>query len=202
MAEQDDDIPEGTADVGELLELNEQPAINPARPLPQTRRELFVINLISGMGIYDSYLKAGFSGKQSKCASDIHKHPDVQARLQYLLEREYETVMEDRARARCNTIYTEAMAMIEAEQVRALAMKLGRPASAVAAITLKGRISGVLRKDDDYGDMPVKDMSLAYLEKLRAELRRDIKQLSELSSGSDESEGTGNQTRPVGGTRH
>lgn len=151
--------PEDQADV------EDRPALNPARPLWPLRREMACLNLFSGMNQSEAYVAAGF--KDASVACRFFKNEDVYARLMWMAEAEFERVRADVARARCAVIYADALAMAEAEEVRIMAMKLNRPGAALGAVVLKARLAGLLKHDDDGLNLPLGDMTLDQVEKYR-----------------------------------
>lgn len=122
--------------------------IDASKPLKRPQRERYAQLLFAGTGQTDAYEMAGFS-RDTSAATRMARQPDVAARLEWLFEEQLRKTMEESARAYSACIYDQAQAMIEAEMVRSMAMKLGRASAAINAVRTKALLSGLIKRDDD-----------------------------------------------------
>src|SRR5436305_50420 len=99
--------------------------------LDNPRHERFAQELAKGKSQAEAYTEAGFKPNDSNC-SRLNGNERIQARVAELL---------DRVAIRCEV--TAASLIDEAEEARMLALKLGQPSAAVAAIKEKGVLAGV-----------------------------------------------------------
>jgi phage terminase small subunit len=118
-----------------------------------TKQQKFVEEVVSGKSQSDAYKAAYNVGKMQPStirneASKLLKNPDVTAMLKHLREK-----------ATARVQYDTEDAMIEADEAFKLAMNLGEPSAAVAAITLKAKLMGLIVKDRKNEKSPLADLS-------------------------------------------
>lgn len=152
--------------------LDERPNFDPARPLKDVRRERIAQNLLTGMSTTDAVEMAGFH-RNASWASKLCRHPDIAARVEWMMEQLWAQEMERVAQDRAKISYGLFAAMTEAEMARALAMQQKRPAAAINAIRLKAILAGLVRDTDEGLRKPVSDMTIEELEQARDAYARD-----------------------------
>lgn len=183
-------------------ELERAPAAKtPWLPLQPPRRENFAQLYASGMTARAAYTAAGFTSKRTDKKVEIKDHVDVAARVAWIQEQKAKAFHEEARTAYCAQIYEKPLAMAEAEDVRRMAMELKRPSAAMHAIIFKARISDLLKQQDDGLGMPLHDMSIEQLEKMRVSFGRELRDLKSLLSTVDAGDspgGTGEDGRSRG----
>jgi hypothetical protein len=112
-------------------------------PLRPQQREWFVQSLLGGMSLSAAYRAAGFVGGSAWLASKIAKHPDIVARLEYLKGEIFRQREQHQVRANCAAVNKDQL-MVQAEEMRIMALDLKRPAAAMRAIELKAHLAGLL----------------------------------------------------------
>jgi len=122
-------------------------------PLRNQRHEVFAQQLAGGKTADDAYRLAGYKPDR-KNAHRLTTLDDVMTRI-----RELQSKGAQKAEI------TLASLLEEAEQARALAMQLGQPGAAIAAIKEKGVLSGMrVEKRENLNKTPLSAMTDAELE--------------------------------------
>lgn len=98
--------------------------------LSNPRHERFAQEVAKGNSATQAFIRAGYSANRGN-ATRLNANESVQRRVSELKDR-----------AALKTEITVASLLAEAEQARTLAMELGQPSAAVAAIKEKGVLSG------------------------------------------------------------
>lgn len=98
--------------------------------LANPRHERFAQELAKGKNQAEAYIEAGYRGDRT-AASRLSTDVNIRRRV---------TELKNRGAMRVEV--TLASLLVEAEEARQLAMQLGQPAAAVAAIKEKGVLSG------------------------------------------------------------
>jgi hypothetical protein len=73
--------------------------INPTKPLPVAKREIFAQYVARGVAVREAYQLAGYTGKDPSSLNGIRRAPDIDARVAWLLERRIEADTKARHKA-------------------------------------------------------------------------------------------------------
>jgi Terminase small subunit len=73
--------------------------INPTKPLPVAKREIFAQYVARGLAVREAYQLAGYMGKDPSSLNGIRRAPDIDARVTWLLERRIEADTKARHKA-------------------------------------------------------------------------------------------------------
>lgn len=126
-------------------------------PLPNPRHERFAQELAKGKSLDDAYRLAGYRPARQN-AHRLMTKDDMQRR-----------VAELQGRGAAKAEITLASLLAEAEEARLLAMKIGQPAAAIAAVKEKGVLSGMrVEKRENTNKTPLAQMTDAELEAIAA----------------------------------
>jgi phage terminase small subunit len=117
------------------------------------KQQKFIEEVAAGNSQTDAYKSAYNAGKMKDCtvrkrASELMTNGDVAGMLQHL-----------RGKATARIQYDTEDAMREAHVAMELALSQGEPSAAVAAITLKAKLKGLIVKDRQNDKSPLADMT-------------------------------------------
>lgn len=73
--------------------------INPTKPLPVAKREIFAQYVARGVAVREAYQLAGYIGKDPSSLNGVRRAPDIDARVSWLLERRIEADTKARHKA-------------------------------------------------------------------------------------------------------
>lgn len=112
-------------------------------PLRNPKWERFAVLVASGAGIADSYEKAGYKRHQQN-ASRLRKNEQVRRRIDDLLSEQSAQVVQELAENALESAYTRRDAMKESAAALTLALSVEQPGAAVAAVSLRSKLNGLL----------------------------------------------------------
>ena len=134
--------------------------------LANVRHERFAQELACGSSATSAYAAAGYEGRGGgQSANKLLKNPQVAARVAQLKEEIAAAVVQ-------RSVYDREAAMQEADIAFKLALERNNPGAAVAAVTLKAKLNGLLIERQEIKQSPLDGMSSADLAAFVARLEQ------------------------------
>lgn len=143
---------------------------DPTKPNHNPQHEAFILACaLKDMQQQQAYVEAGFEANKS-AASALRNAPEIAARIDWLKMDRAERMIAASAASMTALGYTKDDAMAEAQTILMRAMAIDDLKAAVAAVTLKSKLAGVLVEGGPRKVRGLGDLTIAEIENLLDEL--------------------------------
>lgn len=168
---------------------------DPAQPIERLKQERFAQLCASGCATNAAYVKAGYklSGDGAN-ARKLKQNPQVKARIEWLRTRSAEKITDRVAEIVTASLediaYSRGQALLEAEEARQLAGKMGQSGAMVAAVRLKAQLAGLPIGAEEAerppAEKPIRDLADPRVVEQIDRVRNSVRKLVVVDGGKPE----------------